>query len=104
MHPATKLLPQLLQPGSHPFARRFPPYDESTLLGPTVMREAQEVEGLRFSLTTFPAVGLGIAPELDHSALETLHQIVGVANRNPFALRHPLPPGIYPLIKNVMQV
>ncbi len=67
MHPASKLLLELLQFRSHPFARRLAPDNEAALLSPTVVRESQEVEGLRFSLTTFAAVGFSASPELDES-------------------------------------
>src|SRR5262245_60975284 len=53
VHPAPEFLLQLLQFGPHPFARRLAPYHEAPLLRSTVVRESQEVEGLRLSLSTF---------------------------------------------------
>ena len=67
MHPAAQLLLQLLQFRAHPFARRLAPDDESPLLESTVVRESQEVEGLRLSLSTRAPVRLGETPELDES-------------------------------------
>jgi hypothetical protein len=67
VHPASKFLLELLQFRSHPFACRLAPDDEAALLRPTVMRESQEVEGLRFALTTFPAVYFSVSSELDQS-------------------------------------
>ncbi len=131
MHPAAKLLLDLLQFCSHPFAGRLAPDDEAALLEPTVMRESQEVEALRLSLAAFSAVGFSVTSELDESCflwvqlqpelrqpflersqksfgvvtvLEAQHQIVSVANDDYIALRPALPPDLYPLIKDIMQI
>jgi len=131
VHSAARFLLQLLQFRAHPFARRLAPYDEAPLLASTVVSEPQEVEGLRFSLSTLSPVRFSQTPALDQSrfvwmhfqsefrqplpelaqkplrvfaVLETCNQIVGVASDNHFALRPLLPPDLYPLIKDVMQV
>src|SRR5258707_216197 len=95
------------------------------------MREAQEVESFRFSLSTSPPVRGSAPPELDQSrlvwmqfqpelrqplskvakkplgvltVLETYNQIVGITDDNYVAARHPLPPCFHPLIEHVVQV
>jgi hypothetical protein len=95
------------------------------------MREAQEREGLWFSLATPLPVLFGEPPELDQPhllrmqrhaelrqtslkfleetlgfrpAFETHHKIVGVADNNHIVLSHFLAPSFYPQVENVMQI
>src|ERR1700730_6483818 len=69
VHPALQRLLNLLQFRSHPFACRLATYDKAALLGPTVVREAQEIEGLRLPLSSLLPVPRSVSPELDQSRL-----------------------------------
>ena len=125
MLPAEKLSLDSLELRNHSLFRRDPPDGEGIGLvaSPAVVGEAQEREGLRFSLAPlFPFAGR-IAPELDQpglfrvkfqaelrqpflelfqeshcfgSMLEAYHKIVGVANDDDSARCHFLAPGIRP--------
>ena len=125
MLPAEKLNLDGLQLRNHSLFRRDPPDGEGVGLvpSPAVVGEAQEREGLRFSLAAlFPFVGC-IAPELDQpglfrvkfqaelrqpfleflkephcfgSMLEAHHKIVGIPNDDDFARCHFPAPGIRP--------
>ena len=81
------------------------------------MREAQEREGLWFSLATLLPVLSGEPPKPDQpgpfpklsqepfgfpSVLKAHHKIVGVAHDNHVALRHFLAPSLHPQIENVV--
>ena len=71
MLPALKLSLDGFQLRDHPLLRRFPPDDEGSVAValPTVVREAQEREGLWFSLSALLPVSSGEPPELDQSCL-----------------------------------
>src|SRR5579864_6603890 len=58
-----------VQLGHHPLLGRFPPDDEGPIAPalPATMREAQEREGLRFSLSTLLPALSGEPPELNQS-------------------------------------
>src|SRR5258708_37845104 len=60
-----------LELGHHPLLRRFAPYDERSIFPalPTVVREAQKREGLRFSLSPLLSVSGGEPAELDQPRL-----------------------------------
>src|SRR3954452_6816518 len=71
MPPVSQLRLDGFELGDHPLFRRFAPHDER-FLAPAlaaVMREAQERESLRFSLTTLLPVLGGKAPKLDQPRL-----------------------------------
>src|SRR5580700_4613150 len=66
--PAAQLHFDYLELGDHPLLCRFAPYGEGAVPQlPTIMCEAQEREGLRFSLPTLLPVKSGEPPELDPS-------------------------------------
>ena len=69
MHTALKLNLDGFEFRNHSLLRSDPPYGEgSTLVAlPTVVGEAQEVEGFWFSLSTQLPVASGEPPELDQS-------------------------------------
>ena len=68
--PALKLSLEGFQLRDHPFLRRDPPDDESSVGElPTEVGEAQECEGLWFSLSALLPVSSGKAPEFDQSRL-----------------------------------
>jgi hypothetical protein len=71
MHPAVKLRLDGFELRNHSLFRSDPPYGEGSALValPTVMGEAQEGEGLWFSLSTQIPVAGGEPPELDQSSL-----------------------------------
>jgi hypothetical protein len=71
MLPALKLNLDGFKLRNHSLLRSDPPYSEgSALVGlPTVVGEAQEREGLRFSLSSLSPVASGEPPELDQSSL-----------------------------------
>src|ERR1039457_3481293 len=71
VHPATQLCLYRTQLSHHPLLCRFPPDDEGPTAPalPTVMREAQEREGLGFSLPTLLPVSSGEPPELNQPRL-----------------------------------
>ncbi|HEX8815310.1 MAG TPA: hypothetical protein VF753_07410 [Terriglobales bacterium] len=67
MHPASKLNLDGLEFRNHSLLRSDPPYGEGSALvaSPTVVGEAQEGEGLWFSLPPLLPVSSGEPPELD---------------------------------------
>jgi len=71
MHPALKLNLDGFKLRNHSLFRCDPPYGEGFGLValPTVVGEAQEREGLRFSLASLFPVASGEPPELDQSCL-----------------------------------
>ena len=70
MLPALKLSLNSFQLRDHPLLRRDPPDDESSVGElPTEVGEAQEYEGLWFSLSALLPVSSGEPPELDQSCL-----------------------------------
>jgi hypothetical protein len=70
MLPALKLSLDGFQLRDHPLLRRDPPDNESSVGElPTEVGEAQECEGLWFSLSTLLPVSSGEAPEFDQSCL-----------------------------------
>src|ERR1035438_6449338 len=81
VHPATQLCLYRMQLCHHPLLCRFPPDDE----GPTapalhtVMREAQEREGLGFSLPTLLPVSSGEPPELDRKSTRLNSSHLGIS-------------------------
>lgn len=121
-----------LEFGSQAFGTREPQDHELALSGlPAAMREAQEVEGLRFALSPAASVLPGEAPELDqprllgvqlqpelaqpfgHRALEALgvvtelepgNPIVGIPHRDHIAPGVAPPPLLYPQVEHVVQV
>ena len=133
MHPALKLNLDGLELRNHSLFRSDAPDGEGFGLValPTVVGEAQEVEGLRFPLATLLPVAGRIAPELDQSGLlrmefqaelrqpflelfkephgirsvlEAQHKIVGIANDDDIALRHFPAPDISPQVEDVVQI
>src|ERR1017187_9919196 len=131
MHPALKFNFDSFKLRSHSLFRSGPPYGEGCCLValPKVVGEAQEREGLRFSLASLSPVASGEPPELDQPCLvrfqaelcqpflklskeafsicpvlKTQRKIVGVANDDDIALRHFPAPDISPQIEEVMQV
>src|SRR5271169_6170952 len=70
MHPALKLSLDGFEFRSHSLLRSDPPYGEGSALValPTVVGEAQEGEGLWFSLAPLLPISGGEAPELDQSS------------------------------------
>ena len=71
MHPASKLRLDGFKLRNHSLFRGNPPYSEGSALValPTVVGEAQEREGLWFSLSPLLPVSSGEPPELDQSCL-----------------------------------
>ena len=70
MLPALKLSLNGFELRDHSLLRRDPPDDESSVGElPTEVGEAQECEGLWFSLSTLLPVSSGKAPEFDQSCL-----------------------------------
>jgi hypothetical protein len=70
MLPALKLSPNGFELRDHPLLRRGPPDDQSSVGElPTEAGEAQEYEGLWFSLSALLPVSSGKPPELDQSCL-----------------------------------
>jgi hypothetical protein len=71
MHPAMKLNLDGFELRNHSLFRSDPPYGEGSALValPTVVGEAQEREGLWFSLSTLLSVSGCIPPELDQPCL-----------------------------------
>ena len=70
MLPALKLSLDGFELRDHPLLRRDPPDDESSVGElSTEVGEAQECEGLWFSLSTLLPVSCGKAPDLDQSCL-----------------------------------
>ena len=71
MHPALKLSLDGFEFRNHSLLRSDPPYGEGSALValPTVVGEAQEGEGLWFSLSPLLPVSSGEPPELDQSSL-----------------------------------
>src|SRR5664279_5549592 len=71
MHPALKFNFDSFKLRSHSLFRSGPPYGEGCGLValPTVVGEAQEREGLRFSLASLLPVASGEPPELDQPGL-----------------------------------
>jgi hypothetical protein len=133
MPPVSQLRLDGFELGDHPLFRRFAPHDERSIAPAlaAVMREAQERESLRFSLTTLLPVLGGKAPQLDQPRLfridfqtelrqallkcfpealgirpvfEADHQIVSITNDNDVAACYLLAPDFYPPIEDIMQV
>ena len=70
MLPALKLRLNNFELRDHPLLRRDPPDDENSVGElPTEVGEAQECEGLWFSLSALLPISSGKAPELDQSCL-----------------------------------
>ena len=71
VHPALKLNLDGFEFRNHSLLRSDPPYGEGSALValPTVVGEAQEGEGLWFSLSPLLPVASGEPPELDQSSL-----------------------------------
>ncbi len=132
MHTPPQLGLHLLQLGLHTFANRLPKNHELSLLRlPADMREAKEVEGLRFPQTDALSIRRRVASELDQPRLfrvqlqlELLHTflqfrpepfgivlelesnlgIVSVTHHDHIAVRTLLPPCLNPEIEDVMEV
>ena len=131
MLPVLKLNLDRFQLRDHPLLRSDPPDGEGSSLValPTEVGEAQEREGLRFSLATLLSVSGCVTPELDQpclfrmqfqselchpflellkepfsvrSVLEAQHKISGVADNDHVPFRHFPAPDISPQVEGVM--
>ncbi len=132
MYTLTKLLLDFLQLLPHAFADRRAPYRENSFpVLPADVREAKEIECLRFAFPSLFPVPFGKPPELDQTRfvwmefqpklaqpvpktlqktirvclmLESQDSIVRIANHHHLALRKLLAPDVYPEIENMMKI
>src|ERR1035437_1533946 len=130
VHAVAKLLLEFQQLGSHSLADGLALQSKAPIpVLPADMREAQEIERLRFSFSSSSPVLFGKSPELDPArflwvqfqpelpqpfpkclqeavcvspVLKPEYTVVLIADDNHFPLRTLPAPGVHPLVKHVM--